>query len=88
MLVRQLSTISPAMTLLAALETTRLHRGAGLTGNCTVLVRLRPVRVPHHTISDAGLIGGGQSRCLGKCRCHTMMMAGRCHDRRYRYPGR
>ena len=42
MLVRQLSTISPAMTLLAALETTRLHRGAGLTGNCTVLVSCGP----------------------------------------------
>jgi magnesium chelatase family protein len=66
MLVRQLSTISPAMTLLAAVETTRLHRGAGLTGNRTALVRLRPVRVPHHTISDAGLIGGGQEPMPGE----------------------
>jgi magnesium chelatase family protein len=43
-----------------ALETTRLHRGAGLTGAHTALVTARPFRAPHHTISEAGLIGGGQ----------------------------
>ena len=47
------------MTLAEALETTRIHRVAGLTGDCTALVTTRPFRAPHHTISDVGLIGGG-----------------------------
>jgi magnesium chelatase family protein len=59
MLSRRLTTILPAMTLAEAIETTRIHSVAGLTGDRTVLVRTRPFRAPHHTISDAGLIGGG-----------------------------
>ena len=59
MLARRLTTILPAMTLAEALETTRIHRVAGLTGDRTVVVMTRPFRAPHHTISDAGLIGGG-----------------------------
>jgi magnesium chelatase family protein len=59
MLARRLTTILPVMTLAEALETTRIHRVAGLTGNRTALVTTRPCRAPHHTISDAGLIGGG-----------------------------
>jgi magnesium chelatase family protein len=47
------------MTLAEALETTRIHRVAGLTGDPTALVTTRPFRAPHHTISDVGLIGGG-----------------------------
>jgi magnesium chelatase family protein len=47
------------MTLAEVIETTRLHRVAGLTGDRTALVTTRPCRAPHHTISDAGLIGGG-----------------------------
>ena len=58
-LARRLTTILPAMTLDEALETTRIHRVAGLTGDRTALVTTRPFRAPHHTISDAGLIGGG-----------------------------
>jgi magnesium chelatase family protein len=54
------TTILLAMTLAEALETTCLHRVAGLTGGCTALVTTRPCHAPHHTISDAGLIGGGQ----------------------------
>jgi magnesium chelatase family protein len=50
----------PAMTLPEALETTRIYRVAGLTGDRTALVTTRPFRAPHHTLSDAGLIGGGQ----------------------------
>jgi magnesium chelatase family protein len=50
----------PAMTLAEALETTRMHCVAGLTGGRTVLVTSRPFRAPHHTISEVGLIGGGQ----------------------------
>jgi magnesium chelatase family protein len=47
------------MTLAEAIETTRIHRVAGLTGARTAWVTTRPCRAPHHTISDAGLIGGG-----------------------------
>src|SRR5918998_6577550 len=60
MLARRLTTILPAMTLAEALETTRIHRVAGLTGARTALVTTRPFRAPHHTGSDVGLIGGGQ----------------------------
>ncbi len=60
MLVRRLTTILPAMTLAEALETTRIHRVAGRTGDRTAWVTTRPCRAPHHTISEAGLIGGGQ----------------------------
>jgi Magnesium chelatase, subunit ChlI len=59
MLARRLTTILPAMTLAEAIETTRIHRVAGLTGDRTAWVATRPCRAPHHTISDAGLIGGG-----------------------------
>src|SRR5215468_10721439 len=60
MLARRLTTMLPAMTLAEAMETTRIHRVAGLTGDRTALVTTRPFRAPHHTISDVGLIGGGQ----------------------------
>ena len=59
MLARRLTTVLPAMTVAEALETTRLHGVAGLTGARTTLVTTRPFRAPHHTISDVGLIGGG-----------------------------
>ena len=60
MLARRLTTILPAMTLAEAIETTRFHSVAGLTGDRTAWVTTRPFRAPHHTISDAGLIGGGR----------------------------
>jgi magnesium chelatase family protein len=60
MLARRLTTILPTMTLAEAIETTRIHRVAGLTGARTALVTTRPCRAPHHTLSDVGLIGGGQ----------------------------
>jgi magnesium chelatase family protein len=47
------------MTLAEALETARIHRVAGPTGDRMASVTTRPFRAPHHTISDAGLIGGG-----------------------------
>jgi predicted ATPase with chaperone activity len=59
-LARRLTTSLPAMTLAEALATTRLHHVTGLTGARTALVTTRPFRAPHHTISDVGLIGGGQ----------------------------
>jgi magnesium chelatase family protein len=55
---RRLTTILPAMTLAEALETTRIHSVAGLTGAHTTSVTTRPFRAPHPAISDAGLIGG------------------------------
>jgi magnesium chelatase family protein len=60
MLAHRLTTILPAMTLPEALETTRIHRVVGRTGDRTTLVTTRPFRAPHHTISDVGLIGGGR----------------------------
>jgi magnesium chelatase family protein len=60
MLAQRLTTILPAMTLPEAIETTRIHRVAGLTGDRTAFMTTRPFRAPHHTISDVGLIGGGQ----------------------------
>jgi magnesium chelatase family protein len=60
MLARRLTTILPAMTLAEAIETTRIHSVAGLTGARTALVTTtRPCRAPHHTISEVGLIGVG-----------------------------
>ncbi len=60
MLARRLTTILPAMTLAEAIDTTRIHSVAGLTGDRTAAVTTRSCRAPHHTISDARLIGGGQ----------------------------
>ncbi len=59
MLARRLATILPAMTLEEALETTKVHSVAGLLPAGASLVTRRPFRAPHHTISDAGMIGGG-----------------------------
>jgi magnesium chelatase family protein len=59
MLARRLPGILPSMTLDEALETTKIHSVAGLLGAGRPLCAVRPFRAPHHTISDAGLIGGG-----------------------------
>jgi predicted ATPase with chaperone activity len=59
MLARRLTTILPTMTLAEAIETTRIHRVAGLTGDRTALVTPRPSRAPRQTLSDMGLIGAG-----------------------------
>lgn len=60
MLAKRLPAILPDMTLEEAIETTKVHSVAGLLGDGTCLVAYRPFRSPHHTISDAGLIGGGR----------------------------
>ena len=60
MLARRLPTILPAMSFEEALETTKIYSIAGKLTTDTPLVVVRPFRAPHHTISDAGLIGGGQ----------------------------
>lgn len=59
MLARRLPGILPPLSLEEALETTKIHSVAGLLGAEQSLVATRPFRAPHHTISDAGLIGGG-----------------------------
>lgn len=60
MLARRLTTILPAMTFGEALEVTKIHSAAGLLTENGSLITKRPFRAPHHTISDAGLIGGGR----------------------------
>jgi len=59
MLAKRIPTILPSMTLEEAIETTRIHSVAGVLDDSRGLVGTRPFRAPHHTISDAGLIGGG-----------------------------
>ncbi len=59
MLARRLPSILPPMTLAEALETTKIHSVAGLMGKNKTLLTTRPFRSPHHSISDAGLCGGG-----------------------------
>jgi magnesium chelatase family protein len=56
MLARRIPSILPAMTRVEAIEVTRIHSVAGL--QASGLVRARPFRAPHHTISPSGLVGG------------------------------
>jgi magnesium chelatase family protein len=58
MLAKRLATILPALTLEESLEATRVHSVLGVMDGRS-LIATRPFRAPHHTISDAGLIGGG-----------------------------
>ena len=59
MLAKRLPTILPPLTLHEALETTKIHSVAGKLGTEGKLISQRPFRQPHHTISDAALVGGG-----------------------------
>jgi magnesium chelatase family protein len=59
MLARRMPGILPELSAEEALETTKIHSVAGKLGRGTGLVRQRPFRSPHHTISDVALVGGG-----------------------------
>jgi predicted ATPase with chaperone activity len=67
MLAKRIPTILPLLSFDEALETTKIHSVAGVLDPATGLVANRLYRVPHHTISDAGLIGGGA--VPGRARC-------------------
>ena len=66
MLAKRLATILPPLTLTEALETTKIHSICGLLGPGQALVTRRPFRSPHHTASDAGLLGGNANPTPGE----------------------
>lgn len=59
MLAKRLASILPPLTLHEALETTKIHSVSGRLSSNASLLTTRPFRSPHHTISDAALVGGG-----------------------------
>ena len=66
MLAKRLPSILPPLNLHEALETTKIHSVAGKLARDTSLISVRPFRSPHHTISDAGLVGGGSNPSPGE----------------------
>jgi magnesium chelatase family protein len=66
MLAKRMPSILPEMTIEEALETTKIHSIAGTLKAHHALVARRPFRAPHHTISDAGLLGGGSHPLPGE----------------------
>ncbi|MBW1890285.1 MAG: YifB family Mg chelatase-like AAA ATPase [Deltaproteobacteria bacterium] len=59
MVAKRLATILPSLTFTEAIETTKIYSVVGMLDKDQALIIRRPFRSPHHTISDAGLIGGG-----------------------------
>ena len=66
MIAKRVPSILPPMTLAEALETTKIHSIAGVLQPRQALVGRRPFRTPHHTVSDAGLLGGGSHPVPGE----------------------
>jgi magnesium chelatase family protein len=61
LLARRLPTIMPPLIPLESLETTRIYSAMGLLKSGEPLMAVRPFRSPHHSVSDAGLVGGGST---------------------------
>ncbi|MCK4678557.1 MAG: YifB family Mg chelatase-like AAA ATPase [Bacteroidales bacterium] len=59
MIAKRLPSILPPLNIQEALETTKIHSVVGKMAKGSALITSRPFRSPHHTISDAGLVGGG-----------------------------
>jgi len=66
MLARRLPTVLPALTLSESLETTQIYSALGRLKPEEPLLATRPFRSPHHTISDAGMVGGGSTPAPGE----------------------
>jgi magnesium chelatase family protein len=66
MLARRLPTIMPPLIPSESLETTRIYSAMGRLPKDEPLLRQRPFRSPHHTISDAGMVGGGSTPVPGE----------------------
>ena len=66
MLAQRLATILPNLTMAESLETTRIYSATGRLPSDQSLLTTRPFRSPHHTISDAGMVGGGNPPAPGE----------------------
>ena len=66
MLAKRVPTILPQLTAGESIETTRIYSAMGLLKPGQPLLATRPYRAPHHTISDAGLVGGGSAPAPGE----------------------
>ncbi len=66
MLAQRLPGILPPLSLSEALETTKIHSVSGTLSPNNGLIRSRPFRAPHHTVSDVALVGGGSNPSPGE----------------------
>jgi magnesium chelatase family protein len=66
MLAKRLPTILPSLSAIESIETTRIYSAVGRLRAGQPLLARRPFRSPHHTISDAGLVGGGSAPAPGE----------------------
>lgn len=72
MMAKRLPSILPPLSLKESLETTQIHSIAGKLSKETSLIKKRPFRSPHHTVSDVALIGGGNTFMPGEiCLSHN-----------------